>query len=138
MFNVDTVLNRFKEENLKLTPQRIETVKVLAEIGHLHPSLKDVLREVSKRVPTISFSTLYMIIKTLEGLGLVKTFDINGETRVEINMKPHINLIFTGNGEIRDIVDSNLLRSLEDNVKGKVRSHGDYEIDLVNIYLVKT
>ena len=138
MFNTEMALMKLRENNLKLTPQRIETISVLARIGHRHPSLKEVLKEVSRRVPTISFSTLYTIIKTLENLNLVKTFDINGETRVEINIKPHINFIFTETGEIRDIEDPELLERLREEVKNKLGSNDGYDLSLVNVYLVKT
>ena len=138
MFSTEMVLRKLKENNLKLTPQRIETIYVLAKIGHKHPSLKEILTEVAKKVPTISFSTLYTIIKTLEDLNLIKTFDINGETRVEINIKPHVNFIFNETGEIRDIEDPELLEHLKKEVKNKLGSKVNYEISLVNVYLERT
>ena len=135
MFSVEEVLSEFKKMKLKITPQRIETVRVLSRIGQRHPSLNDVLREVSKKVPTISFSTLWTIIKTLEKLGVVKTFDLDGETHVEINNKPHINIIVRGEREIRDLDDSELLEVIKDKLLEKRIIKGNQSISFVNVYI---
>ncbi|WP_367883746.1 transcriptional repressor [Thermococcus peptonophilus] len=76
--------------------------------------------------PTVSFSTLYSNLITLKELGLVELFSIEGETRVELNTEPHINLI---NGDsIVDIDDPEIIEALKKRL-GK-------EVKLVNV-LVK-
>jgi len=105
----EEILNMLKKEGLKITPQRIEIVKTLLELRDQHPSLKELYEKVRKKIPTISFSTLYSTIRRLEELGLVKLFDLLGETRIELNRKPHVNLIHMDKGVIIDIVDNNLL-----------------------------
>ena len=110
----DKILFMLKKEGLKITPQRIEIVKTLLELRDQHPSLKELYEKVKEKIPTISFSTLYSTIKKLEELGLIKLFDLLGETRIELNKKPHINLIHVNKGTIIDITDDKLLNLLRE------------------------
>ncbi len=113
MPNPEETLEKLRKAGMKQTPQRIEVVRTLLEIGEKHPSLNQLYQEAKKRIPTLSFSTLYTTIKKLEELGLIRLFDLLGETRVEINTKPHINIIDITTGEIRDYEDEELTKKIE-------------------------
>ncbi len=131
--NQKEILDMLKNKGMKITPQRIEIVKTLLELRDHHPSLKELYEEVKKKVPTISFSTLYSTIKKLEELGLVKLFDLLGETRIELNKKPHVNLIYIDKGLITDVVDDNLLDLLR-----KKLGVGEDSFVLVNVLVYNT
>jgi len=112
MENLDMIMKELKKTGMKQTPQRIEVVRTLLKLKDNHPTLNQVYNDAKKRVPTLSFSTLYMIIKKLEELGVIKLFDLLGETRIEVNNKPHINIIDLCNREIHDYDDDSLVRKI--------------------------
>ncbi|ASJ09403.1 Fur family transcriptional regulator [Thermococcus siculi] len=108
-----------KEKGYKLTPQRLKLIEVLEEMGSDHPSMSSLLDRVREDFPTVSFSTLYSNLLTLKELGLVELFSIEGETRVEINTKPHINLI---SGErIVDVDDPEIIEALKKRLGREVK-----------------
>lgn len=112
-----------REKGYKLTPQRLKLIEVLGEIGSEHPSLNTLLKRIREDFPTVSFSTLYSNLLTLKELGLVELFSVGGETRVEINTEPHINLI--EDERIIDVNDPEIIEALKRKL-GK-------EVKLVNV-----
>ncbi|WP_324735618.1 Fur family transcriptional regulator [Thermococcus sp. SY098] len=118
-------LKRLKEKGYKLTPQRLKLVEILDRIGSEHPSLKEVLDEIREEFPTVSFSTLYSNVLTLKELGLLELFSLDGETRVELNTEPHINLI--SGGKVIDFNDPEIIERIMEKTGRRVR--------LVNVIL---
>ncbi|ADT83338.1 Fur family transcriptional regulator [Thermococcus barophilus] len=118
-------LKRLKEKGYKLTPQRLKLVEILDRIGSEHPSLKEVLDEIREEFPTVSFSTLYSNVLTLKELGLLELFSLDGETRVELNTEPHINLI--SGGKVIDFNDPEIIERIREKTGRKVK--------LVNVIL---
>ncbi|WP_456368187.1 Fur family transcriptional regulator [Thermococcus sp.] len=112
-------VEKLREHGYKLTPQRLKLVEVLNKMGGEHPSLTDLLDEVRKEFPTISFSTLYSNVLILKELGLLELFSLDGETHVELNTNPHINLISTEG--ITDLNDEEVIRLIEKKTGKKVR-----------------
>jgi len=119
----EKALKRLKENGYKLTPQRLKLVEILDRIGDEHPSLTDVLREIKAEVPTMSFSTLYSNVLTLKELGLLELFSLDGETRVELNTEPHINLI--SRGKVVDFNDPEIIE--------RIRKKIGRDVKLVNV-----
>lgn len=111
-------IEALKNANLKLTPQRLKLIEVISEIGNKHPTLAEILEKVREDFSTTSFSTLYMNILTLKNLGLLEIFAISDDTRVELNLKPHINVY---NGEIQDFCDETLIRKIEEKIGKKIK-----------------
>ncbi|WP_297504895.1 Fur family transcriptional regulator [Thermococcus sp.] len=121
----ENALKRLKGSGYKLTPQRLKLVEILDRIGSEHPSLKKVLGEIREEFPTMSFSTLYSNVLTLKELGLLELFSLDGETRVELNTKPHINLI--SGGKVIDLNDPEIIERIREKTGRNVR--------LVNVVL---
>ncbi|WP_258084165.1 Fur family transcriptional regulator [Thermococcus thermotolerans] len=115
----EKALKRLKERNYKLTPQRLKLVEILDRIGSKHPSLKEVLDEIREEFPTVSFSTLYSNVLTLKELGLLELFSLDGETRVELNTEPHINLI--SGGEVIDFNDPAIIERIKEKTGRRVK-----------------
>ncbi|MDI9646633.1 MAG: transcriptional repressor [Archaeoglobales archaeon] len=111
-------IEALKNANLKLTPQRLKLIEVIAEMGEKHPKLSEILEKVKEDFPTTSFSTLYTNVLTLKALGLIDIFAIGDETRVELNLKPHINVF---DGEIHDFCDEELIRRIEAKIGKKIK-----------------
>ena len=110
--SVSELLKALKSKGMKITPQRIEIVRTLVELKDKHPSLNELYEEVKERVPTLSFSTLYSTIRRLEDVGFIRLFDLLGETRIEVNTDPHINVIDLDKGIVRDVEDRELVEIL--------------------------
>lgn len=125
-------INRLKDKGYKLTPQRMTIIKVLHELADEHPSMNGIYAQVKSKLPTISFSTIFNTISTLEEIGVVKTFDFNDETRIEMNKKAHINIIDNTTNQIYDIEDKDLIEILAKRVNINKKK---YQSMLVNIIL---
>ncbi|RLG77212.1 MAG: transcriptional repressor [Thermoprotei archaeon] len=106
------IFARLREEGYKLTPQRYEIIKIIMSKGRSHPSLNSLYSLIKERMPTVSFSTLYGTVMKLVELGFLKVFDLNGETRIEVNTSPHINLVHLSSGEVIDISEPEIVESL--------------------------
>lgn len=98
---------KLKEKGVKLTPQRLALLGVIGEIGPSHPTLTQLYIEVRKLQPTVSFSTLYNNVVKLARLGLLDLIQVGGETRIEVNTKPHVNLL--EGGKVVDVEDRELI-----------------------------
>jgi Fur family peroxide stress response transcriptional regulator len=108
-----TPLNILREKGYRLTPQRIEVVKLVLEKLERkeHPSFNDILNEVKSRMPSISASTVYNILKLLEDNGVIVSFEHNGRTYYD-KVEPHINVVCADTGKVLDIYNEKILEEL--------------------------
>ncbi len=129
---IEEYIESLRRTGMKITPQRLVILRKLIELRDEHPSLNKLYRLVREELPTISFSTLYSVVKRLESIGLVKLFDLAGETRIEVNRRPHINIVDIEGGVIRDYMDEELLDRISERI-----GVGYDDIYLVNIYVYR-
>ena len=111
---IDATLKRLEEEcrkaGARVTQQRREVLRVLAATD-THPDAQTVLRRVRKRMPTISFDTVYRTLSFLEEHGLIDRVYTTGErARFDGNVTPHHHFICTRCGRIFDFESSELDR----------------------------
>ncbi|WP_455278037.1 Fur family transcriptional regulator [[Eubacterium] cellulosolvens] len=102
-------LNQFIEvlhqNGFKATPQRIEILNILTK-SHTHPTVDEVYQKVKKKFPTISPATVYKTVQVLKDARKVQELTFYDEkTRLDANMKPHINLVCLKCKEISDLHD---------------------------------
>lgn len=116
MWKSDTMKNQLKKQGLKITPQRLELIKILREIGKYHPSFNQIYKAIKSTHPNISRSTVFNNLKTMVELDLIKNFSYEGETRYEINPELHVNVV-EPDGTIRDIKNKEITMHLEEIVK---------------------
>ncbi|MEL9991922.1 MAG: Fur family transcriptional regulator [Thermoproteus sp.] len=102
-----------KEKGYRLTPQRIEVIKLVLEKleRREHPTFNDILNEVKMKMPSISASTVYNILKLLEENGVIVSFENGGRTYYD-KVDPHINVICIDSNRIMDIHDEEILNKL--------------------------
>jgi Fur family peroxide stress response transcriptional regulator len=78
-----------RESGAKLTPQRMEIFREVAQSGD-HPDAESVYRGVRRRMPTVSLDTVYRTLWWLKGLNLVNTLGPTRErTRFDANLESH-------------------------------------------------
>lgn len=96
------LIETLKENNLKLTRQRLEIIEVLSR-DRSHPTAMDILAKVRRKVPQISTSTVYYTLNLLKREGLIKELEFyDRENRYEGDITDHLNLICTQCGKIQD------------------------------------
>ena len=115
----DYAIAKLRESNLKLTPQRLKLIEIINREGHKHPSINELHEHIKSEFPTFSISTLYSNLLILKELNLIEFFSHEGETRVETNVKPHMNLIHSGG--VQDFVDERLIEEIEKKIERKIR-----------------
>ena len=66
----DVIIEKLKQSNHKITPQRIAIVKILSE-SQDHPSVEAIHKALKKDFPTMSLATIYRNILLIKTLGEV-------------------------------------------------------------------
>lgn len=118
------LLEQLRKSGLKATIQRFEILKVLLREGK-HLSLKEVHEKVGERLPTISLSTVYNTLRSLVEVGLLRELNVSGETRYDINVEPHVDLVWLDSGEIEDFngIDvAALIKTVEEKTSMRIKS----------------
>ena len=102
---INNIIKLFREKGLKITPQRLEVINVLAnDMGH--PSALSIFRKARANAPTISLSTVYYTLNLLKKHRLVKELEFNdADNRYEGNTSHHLNLICIRCGNIQDFIE---------------------------------
>ena len=100
------MIARLKENQRRITPQRMAVLKILAE-SKGHPSVEKIYEQVKKQFPTTSLATVYKSVAVIKELGEVLELGFtDGSNRYDGNKPfPHPHLICT---ECRTIMDPNL------------------------------
>jgi Fur family peroxide stress response transcriptional regulator len=107
------VVQTLRERGYRVTPQRMEVVNLVMEklAKREHPTFNDILNEVKQKMPSISASTVYSILKLLEEGGFIVSFEHNGRTYYD-SATPHINVICVNTNKVIDIEDEQIIESL--------------------------
>lgn len=106
------LLSLLKEKGYRLTPQRAEVIKIVMERldKREHPTFNDILVEVKARMPSISASTVYNILKLLEDNGVVTSFEHNGRTYYD-KIEPHINVVCVNTDKVLDLEGEEIIEA---------------------------
>ena len=97
------MIEKYKDSGLKLTPQRIAILRYLE--GNIeHPSADDIYKAMSKRFPTMSFSTVYNTLETLRRHGQIIELNFDPfKKRFDPDPKPHHHFICVRCQKILDV-----------------------------------
>lgn len=116
----DRLREALKRANLRLTPQRIEICRALAEDEH-HPTAQKIYDDLKRRYPSLSLTTVYGTLDSLTRLGAITSLGNVGDERVhyEVNTTPHINLACLSCHRIVDM-ESTTVAALEQEVQKRI------------------
>jgi Fe2+ or Zn2+ uptake regulation protein len=105
MKTVDELTELFRDEGLRVTPQR-QAIFRLLEGNDRHPTVEALYEAARRDMPTISLKTVYQTVNDLAGMGQVELLDLGtGSARVDPNVEHlHHHLICTECGAVRDVV----------------------------------
>ena len=131
---MDRFKSVLKRHKLKATPQRLGVHEAMLELGHA--SADQVCRWISAKGGTrVTVSSVYNILTQMTLLGVyVHRFSANNKMFFDVNTFQHIHLYDTVNNEFKDIMDDELLKTVESRVKSK-RYRG-YKVDGVDIQII--
>ena len=100
---LDTYVKLLKDNTIKITPQRLEILKYLAE-HHTHPTVDQIYSALKTKNPSLSKTTVYNSLETLKKHKLIQSITISGsETRYDITQGLHHHFLCQCCGAIIDI-----------------------------------
>jgi len=92
-----------KENNLKITPQRLAILKFL-ENNKTHPTADEIYRALKKENPSLSKTTVYNSLDTLHQHRIIQILTIfDGEHRYDFRDESHHHFLCKKCGEIIDL-----------------------------------
>ena len=98
----DELVTALKEKNYRLTPQRIELVRLIAA-SKGHPSAAEFYARILQKFPTMSLATVYKTLALLKEMGQVLEIDLRDDNHYDGNRPlPHAHLICVKCGKIVD------------------------------------
>ena len=110
------MITLLKEREFRLTPQRLELVRLIAA-SEGHPSAAQFHTRIKEKFPTMSHATVYKTLALLKELKQVLEIDLRDDSHYDGNQpEPHPHLICTKCNQILDgelEIDNSLLKNLE-------------------------
>ena len=102
----DQMLSRLKENSLRITPQRLAVLKILASSLE-HPTVEAIHEQVRKKFPTTSLATVYKTVSVLKKMNEILELGFpDGSNRYDGKRPyPHPHMICT---KCREILDPDL------------------------------
>ena len=90
---MDMFQNACRQQHLRLTPQRLEIYRELAQASD-HPSTEQLHQRLHDKMPTLSLDTIYRTLSTFVQYGLVNRVEtIESQARFEVAHAHHHHLI---------------------------------------------
>ena len=90
---IDRFQDACRQQNLRLTPQRLEIYRELAQASD-HPSAEQLYQRLHDRMPTLSLDTIYRTLATFVQHGMVNRVEtIESQARFEVVNARHHHLI---------------------------------------------
>jgi len=112
----DELIAALKARDFRLTPQRVELVRLIAS-SEGHPSAAQLYARIKRQFPTMSHATVYKTLALLKEMGQVLEIDLRDDSHYDGNRpQPHPHLICLKCNRIIDgdmEIDQSLIRKLE-------------------------
>ena len=113
----DELISALQERNYRLTPQRVELVRLIA-LSEGHPNAAQLYSRVRSQFPTISQATVYKTLGLLKEMDQVLEIDLHEDRHYDGNRpEPHPHCICIQCNQISDAeleLDSSSLNKIEE------------------------
>ncbi len=117
------MIARLKERQFRLTPQRIELVRLIAA-SEGHPSAAQFYAKIKSKFPTMSHATVHKTLALLKEIGQVLEIDLKDDSHYDGNRpQPHSHLICM---KCNKIVDGDI--SLDESAVKNLEQTSGYQI----------
>jgi Fur family peroxide stress response transcriptional regulator len=121
----DELIAALRERDFRLTPQRVELVRLLAT-SEGHPSASQIYARMKNRFPTMSPATVYKTLALLKDMNQVLEIDLRDDSHFDGNRPgPHPHLICL---KCNKIVDGDLDVELDLSTIRKLEEASGYRI----------
>lgn len=128
---LDVFANACREKNLRLTPQRLEIFKTLAQATD-HPTAEKLHQHLLEQMPTLSLDTVYRTLGTFLEMGLINKVDtIESQAHFEVSDLQHHHLICE---RCKKIIDFEWKQVDEAVLPDEVQTLGSFERKNVVVY----
>lgn len=125
------LINNLKNNNLKVTPQRLIIYNYLHK-NHIHPNAETIYNAIKIDNPSISLATVYKTLKSLRDSNLVQELNMGEDSfRYDIRMTPHFHIICE---DCKSIIDYFSLNNTFDVLKNQIRDDTGYTLNSVQMY----
>lgn len=112
-----TIIEKLKEKNIKITPQRVAIIEYLMSTK-THPSAEEIYNKILKKFPNVSYSTVYNTLLTLQEIGEVVELGIDpSKKRFDIDTSLHHHFYCNKCNRIYDLSESFIIQTLQ-NIEG--------------------
>lgn len=99
----EQMIQGLRGAGLKLTPQRLAIVEAFAD-DPTHPTAQEIFERLQRRLPTMSFATVYTTLDTLAAAGLCTVRALSpGPARFDPNVAPHGHAVCDACGALIDL-----------------------------------
>jgi len=119
----DQLIAALKERDFRLTPQRVELVRLIA-VSEGHPSAGQLYTKIQEMFPTMSLATVYKTLTLLKEMNQVLEIGLRDDSHFDGNRpEPHPHLICIKCNKIIDgevSLDPQALRRLEQETGYKI------------------
>ena len=103
MISFEQTIQKLRSEGFKLTPQRLAVIRYMLG-NEEHPSALKIHKELKRRYPTLSFSTVYNTLSMLEKITELQSIHVfDNFLNYDPNTNPHIHFYCKSCGHISDI-----------------------------------
>ncbi|MDA3904011.1 MAG: Fur family transcriptional regulator [Desulfuromusa sp.] len=128
-------LKRFEDacrsQGLRLTPQRLEIFKKLAQATD-HPTAEKLYHRLMERMPTLSLDTVYRTLGTFAEMGLISKIEtIESQAHFEVLDVQHHHLICE---QCKKIIDFEWKQVDDATLPDEIQSLGRFERKTVVVY----
>jgi Fur family peroxide stress response transcriptional regulator len=110
------LINALKDHNFRLTPQRVELVRLIA-VSEGHPSASQLHAKIKRKFPTMSHATVYKTLSLLKEINQVLEIDLRDDSHYDGNRPdPHPHLICVNCNKIIDgelLIDQESIQKME-------------------------
>jgi Fur family peroxide stress response transcriptional regulator len=107
------IIQALRSKGYKATPQRIAVCRIALN-NKEHPNVEKIYTEVKKIYSTVSLATVYKTLHILKENQLIQELNMpQGETRIDPNTAPHVNLVCNRCGRIQDFTTPDLKKHIQ-------------------------
>lgn len=101
-----------KENNLKITPQRMAILKEIEKNGHI--SIEEIYENIKETHPSMSLATIYKNLTSMQEARIIVEVKLpNQKQKYEFIKQPHVHLVCEKCGNIQDIHFDSSIKDLQ-------------------------
>ena len=131
--SVETFRKMLKARGLKATAQRIAVHQAMMELGHASADM--VCAKIEENGGKVTVASVYNILTQLALIGIYRhRLSANNKMYFDVNNFKHIHLYDICNHEYRDIIDDEMIETIEGTLR-KRRFKG-YKVDGIDIQIL--